>query len=1615
LRGRVLLAAFSLCFSLSMPVQGVAAAAPKPPLPGSSNSQPADPRVEGHPGGRGQGGPAPAASSQRLAQTLTAAGSWTWQNPLPDGNPLFGVSCPVPTTCFAAGSNGQILASVNSGSTWTQQSSGIATTINGISCASPTFCVAAGDFGLLVRTTDGAHWTSQTSNNGNFFAAVNCPTTSICYAVGFAGSIYKTIDGGATWNAVVSTKTTSNLFGISCSSAILCDAVGQVGAITSTSDGATWSTPTAGSPTTQTLEAVSCSGGHCAAVGLGGTTIEVFQANPAQWYTKVSGTSVDLAGVSCADAWSCYADGLLGTGLFLLWRPGESTGNWELDSPGPRSDFFAASCTSTATCVIAGSGGVIATTTTRGSAWSAQSGADVFAGWSGVSCPGSLSLCYAAGSGGVVGKSTDQGTTWTQARTVAHGNLTGISCPSASTCVAVSENGEVIATADSGTTWSLQLAQPGTQLYAVSCPAVMACFAVGYPGLVIATTNGGTTWTAQATWMANPPFGPYLSGISCASTTACEAVLNAGSQGGMLGTTDGGTTWVNQGSVPDHLWSVSCPSSLICYAAGNASKMLKTANGGTSWSSLTFASAGYALGVSCSSTTVCAAVGIYPGMGLSTTDGTSWTVTANGGAVALACPTADCVTTGGVNFISGVWTRVSAGLLAVSCPTTLACMAVGGGGLVVTTGDGGSTWPARPSGTVVPLRGVSCPTVMACYAVGDSGVLMATIDGGGSWTTRTAPGAGTMTAVSCGSATACVAVGGGGVVAFTVNGGSSWAGPSANLTGNLNGVSCPSAGACFAVGDSGIYRSADGGATWSGPIATAYALEAISCTSVSTCIAAGGNGLILGTGDGGITWTNRSAGNLEVFLAISCPTASVCVAGATGGLVERSVDGGMSWTNQFAPVFWGLSCATAINCHGVGGIRGVWATSTGGVGGWTTQRPSGNTTSLQGISCPSISTCYAVGYPGTFLVSHDGSTWVDHSINSDVELFAISCPTVTTCFAAGWPGVTYVTTDSGSTWSPSLNPLFGMPVFLFGISCASPTACVAVGTGGSIISTSNGTTWTVDAPGSSQILIGVSCPTSDSCVAVGTQGLTMTKSGGTWHAGNSGTTKTLLGVTCPSVSRCYAVGSAGTVLFSSNLGAGWTAQASGKVQELDAVSCAQPTVCVATGISGTAIVTKDGSNWVDRSFPTFNPLSSVAFPDTAHLWAAGYGGTILFNPTVINLCANASVSVSPPSPQTAGTMIAFSASSNGCSAPLYQFWILPPGGSWTIVQSYSSRSNFLWGTAGAAAGTYHYSVWVRDSSSTSSFDAYVPGAAYTLTGTACTSVTASESPPSFTPAGNTVTITGSASGCGNPNPLYQFWTLAPGGTWTIAQPYSTSAVFNWNTAGLPPGDYHYSVWVRDAGSASSYDAYTGSRYTLTGSPCVLMNTSATPASPSNAGTVVAITALTSGCPNLRYQFWILAPGGSWTIAQPYSSSATFNWDTTGLAAGTYHYSVWVRDASSTNSYDAYFPGTAYTLTSTAAVCASVTATAAPPSPQAAGTPVTITASSGGCFNPRYQFWILAPGGSWTIAHAYSSSPTFNWTTTGLPAGTYRYSVWVRDASSANSYDAYFPGTVYTLT
>jgi Glycosyl hydrolases family 18 len=318
----------------------------------------------------------------------------------------------------------------------------------------------------------------------------------------------------------------------------------------------------------------------------------------------------------------------------------------------------------------------------------------------------------------------------------------------------------------------------------------------------------------------------------------------------------------------------------------------------------------------------------------------------------------------------------------------------------------------------------------------------------------------------------------------------------------------------------------------------------------------------------------------------------------------------------------------------------------------------------------------------------------------------------------------------------------------------------------------------------------------------------------------------------------------------------------------------------------------------------------------------------------------------------------------------------------------------------------------------------------------CASVSASASPASAAMVGTAISITAVSSGCQHADPLYEFWALAPGAhLYTQAQAYSTNPVFNWSTSGLAPGTYRMNVWVRDASSpgafvnpSGSYDAYNATLlYTLTAG-CPAVGVAAAPAAAAMVTMPVFLTASSPNCPNPLYEFWVLAPGATlYTKAQGYGTAPTFNWNTSGLAKGTYRFSIWVRDASSAGTfgnasgrYDAYNINLLYTLT---VGCPAVSEIAIPTSAAMVAVPVTVIANAPGCPAPLYEFWVLAPGASlYTKEQTYGSSAVFNWNTTGLATGTYRFTVWVRDAGSigisGNAYgrwDAYSTNLAYTLT
>lgn len=385
-----------------------------------------------------------------------------------------------------------------------------------------------------------------------------------------------------------------------------------------------------------------------------------------------------------------------------------------------------------------------------------------------------------------------------------------------------------------------------------------------------------------------------------------------------------------------------------------------------------------------------------------------------------------------------------------------------------------------------------------------------------------------------------------------------------------------------------------------------------------------------------------------------------------------------------------------------------------------------------------------------------------------------------------------------------------------------------------------------------------------------------------------------------------------------------------------------------------------------------------------------------------------SATLAPLTAQRLDTNITLQASSAGCDLPQYEYFVQPPGGSWGAVTGWTGTP-FVWHPGhGAATGIYGIGVWAREVGSSATYEAYYLGTV-TVKSDACDAVeltaTTQYSPP--------WSLQATAHNCINPN--YEWWALPPGGKWTLVGGWQTANTFTYD----PPthsGNWQLGVWVREGGTGSGYEAYALTMGYTSGCPWAIATTMQDLAV---AGYTVSISAATyTGCAAPvapLYEFWARSPSGTWSVQQPYSPTAWWNWSTADLAPGTYQYGLWVKQSTSGAAYDDYGIGTV-TLLSGACTGAAID-NGNLPSPQPWRVTVSFNASfdttqPSGCGGPLtlFRFWQYRPDtATWKIVQDWSQSSTFAWDTTGLPAGPIRIGVWIKERANTPfgpAYDTY---------
>ncbi len=317
--------------------------------------------------------------------------------------------------------------------------------------------------------------------------------------------------------------------------------------------------------------------------------------------------------------------------------------------------------------------------------------------------------------------------------------------------------------------------------------------------------------------------------------------------------------------------------------------------------------------------------------------------------------------------------------------------------------------------------------------------------------------------------------------------------------------------------------------------------------------------------------------------------------------------------------------------------------------------------SLTWVSCPTTTSCFAVGYAGGTtsegLFEHwNGRSWTLLPNPPSAYLRGLSCPNSTSCFAVGYTAVgSAVDHWNGSSWSIMHTPTPGGtgPVTLYGVSCHSTTFCFAVGTSGpnrsqrALVEHWNGRGWSItpspNPPGAPSVDIkGVSCPSTTSCFLVGddsSQGRSLVEhwNGTRWsittspnRAGEMG--NDLNAVSCPSTTSCFAAGitaSGGIANVYKSLvehwdGRSWSIMTSPNPAksfqtQLFGVSCHGTTSCFAVGGEGSNAGGEPGNTFVEHwngsgwsimasrnpSGTPGNVLNAVSCPGTTSCFAVG--------------------------------------------------------------------------------------------------------------------------------------------------------------------------------------------------------------------------------------------------------------------------------------------------------------------------------------------------------------------------------------------------------------------------
>ncbi len=516
--------------------------------------------------------------------------------------------------------------------------------------------------------------------------------------------------------------------------------------------------------------------------------------------------------------------------------------------------------------------------------------------------------------------------------------------------------------------------------------------------------------------------------------------------------------------------------------------------------------------------------------------------------------------------------------------------AVGLGGRILSTSNGGTTWTQQTSGTTFDLYGVFFISTTQGWVVGAGGTLLTTNNGGTTWTPQTPGVVLQCNSVYFVSSTVGCIVGNNGTILTTADGGTTWTARTSGTAQILNSVFFANATQGWAVGYGGVIRTTnDGGATWtaqtSGILQTLFS---VYFTSATKGWAVGDAGVIRTTNDGGANWTAQTSGTANRLNSVSFSSANQGWVVASGGIIRTTNDGGANWTAQ----------------------------------------TSNTSVFLNGVSFTNATNGWAVGDGANILFTNDGgTTWTSQTAATKLILYNTFFTSDTKGWAVGEQGTILTTNDGALNWTAQFSGVSGGTDVLKSISFVSPTQGWVVGGNSNILTTSNGgVTWTAQNAGAENWNNTFFRSTTLGWV-VGQNGVIYkTINGGTaWTAQTLGTTNHAQSIFFISDTKGWVVGNGGFIRTTNDGGANWTTQTSSTTDNLNSVFFVDNNIGWAVGSNLRILKTIDGgANWTTQGSAGFIPLRSVYFTSATQGWVVGEnniirytndGGTTWFNQT----------------------------------------------------------------------------------------------------------------------------------------------------------------------------------------------------------------------------------------------------------------------------------------------------------------------------------------------------------------------------------------------------------------